>query len=234
MSVFHVHPEGCLGPSETDRQAARELLTDPDTGLEGRLLLPISARTRTGVETRFFVAEGPDATIRRTNPAIIGRVERRAGVLPGDDDWGAAFLDALHAARCARRLREEVEILRAEGFEVQNRGLRGGYRLLRLERNARALWLAVPNEFPFAPPRVFSENGDTLFDVSTSGLRSVIGWSSASDLLTLACEAEASVQTQRDAESPIVRPANVPIILPGALERAPTLAFGITRNHGAT
>jgi hypothetical protein len=71
IGVWHVHPSGCPQPSDTDWAAAQALLSDPDTDLGGRLLLPISERLESGIVTRFFVADGSPMVIRPINCAIV-------------------------------------------------------------------------------------------------------------------------------------------------------------------
>lgn len=210
--VWHVHPEGYHEPSLIDRQAARELLNDPATGLDGQLLLPISARTKAGVTTRFFVAEGRDARIRMTSPAVIARGPTSADALPGNQAWGVAFLDALLEARCDRRLADEIAGLRAAGFNAERRGDQEACRFIRAERKGSALWFAVPKEFPASPPRVFAEDGASLHEVSTHAMPSLVGWSSISDLVMLAVEAEASTVAARESESLVLRPQSIELV----------------------
>lgn len=210
--VWHVHPEGCHEPSMIDRQAARELLNDPATGLDGQLLLPISARTKAGVTTRFFVAEGRDARIRMTSPAVIARGTTPACTLPGNQAWGVAFLDALLDARCDRRLADDIAGLQAAGFNAERRGDRDACRFIRAERKGTALWFAVPKEFPASPPRVFAEDGGSLQEVSTHEMPSLVGWSSISDLVMLAVEAEASTVAASAPESLILHPKPIELV----------------------
>ena len=218
-AILHVHPDHAPNPSETDREAVRDLLNDPETGLGESVLFPITMRTaRQGCETRFFLAEGKRTTFRQIQPVIMGD----DAVSVSEANASQSLADALSVHRDARVWRD-LDELAAAGFTPSYRTTPEGSRLIRATRRAVSLVLMIPPEYAFAPPEVYVEEAECLRLVPLRDLPSLLGWSSLRSLVDLANEAAKSVEDDREAESLIVRPRPFELIrrkLPSMFMRA--------------
>jgi proteasome lid subunit RPN8/RPN11 len=196
LAIWHVHPAGYDELSSTDRRTARKILADVDYNVT-RLFLPLTVRTRSGLETRFFVAEGPSADVSPVWPVICaekagGKAERpqtgtRTGVVRPDSP---SFYDA--------RVSRDADLLKAAGWSVTLRAV-ADERAFSIEREHVRLWLVLPPEYPLSAPDVFVEGEDGLLEVARIELPETHHWSSVRSITAVADQALKSIQTEREA-----------------------------------
>lgn len=209
-AVWHVHPEGCPGPSSMDEEAARALLRDPETGLSETLLLPISMRSGPGsIETRFWIAEGPDADLHLVSPVIVSDAGHamRASV-----DERQLLLDTLLTTKRDARIRMDVEALQKIGFVAAYKKHARERYFLRVTKGKVTLILILPPEYPLSPPDVFVEEEKTARPILPRELPSLTSWSSLRALAGVVRDAEKSVCDTREAEALVLRPKAIELV----------------------
>lgn len=213
LGIWHVHPDGVCELSATDLRTARRILGDKEYGLT-RLLLPLSVRAGSGIETRFFLATGtqPEITCPRIALAsnarpslsaegyneILDRIRGTPIYADGcfatiDGPWARSghFLDMPYGRE--RVARDRTELADA-GWRVQHLRQLEDFHALSISREGIELVLLLPREYPFAPPDVIEVLADrTARQVPHAKIPETAVWSSLRSLATVAEDAACAV-----------------------------------------
>ncbi len=174
------------------------MLGDTDYGL-AEVILPLSVRTKTGFETRFFI-------IKRESDAIVQpEVVVVSGESPPPAPIGtpieATPWDFVATTAGGRRLKNEQDALIRHGFATRARRTKLGMAFL-ASKGPLDIAFLFPPESPAAPPvseaRRMNERGARPVAVR----RAVKNWSSRSELAALARAIE---RTGNSADAPQVQ-----------------------------
>lgn len=203
LGIWHVHPEGVSTLSGTDRATAKRILADADYRVS-RLLLPLSVRNGTGVETTFFLAEGEEPEIRPLRVVVVS--DDPSHVEPPTATMAAG---ARAAAKRHRRLATDQRALTEAGFRVSLRRRAEGSWAMLLRRGERHLVLLLPREYPVSPPDVLERVGTRLVRVPSGSIPETLGWSSQRSVVAVAEQAELVAQGWVDRVGRWVRDSGV-------------------------
>lgn len=206
VAFWHSHPEGCPDPSATDRAAAKRMLTDADWGLSGHVYLPISARSRGGFETRFFVARGASATIEEARVVVTTPAE-----VLGIHQPIPAGVGGIPTPIGSERLQADQAELERAGWRARLRDTSDGLTLQADNGNVE-LWFVLPPEYPISAPDVYVEEAGGLRAIPFADLPELASWSSLRSLVSLAEQARKSVDDLKAVESRIIHPWSSPLI----------------------
>ncbi len=193
LGAWHVHPKGCASLSSTDQQTARRMINDPDYGI-CRVLLPLTTRTSGHLETRFFIAEGREAKIRRIENIVVyadAAIEKTANQqsLEGFAKGAKNAQNGAPSGLITSRIVEDIRQLKEAGWKVSHRRS-GDNQALRTEHSGKILWVLLPPEYPLNAPDILIEHGEDLLPVPYPQLLESQTWSSRRSLSDLLGQAK--------------------------------------------
>ncbi len=194
LGVWHVHPKGVSQLSSVDLRAVKRMLGDTDWGVD-EILLPLSVRTKRGLDTRMFcVRRGSDRIevpplVVATSIAPLSPVDAASGRrLEHDEARGPA----------SARIERDIEALGTTGWNVTRSAVRDGVALLVSKADIHFV-LALPPEYPLSPPDVVVPEGGLIanepgpYAVPHAELPETDRWSSLRELAVVASQAEAVI-----------------------------------------
>lgn len=191
VGIWHVHPDGYRELSSTDLRATRSILGDPEWGVS-QLVLPLSVRQGSNLETAIFVASGTGPNIRHARTILISKHEARLDK-GATSPWLAtgSFAETPYGQL---RLAQDRAALAAQGWKVGKLCALPEGLVLDVARSDVELSLVLPREYPFAPPDVVLRSGDGLREVSHEHLAETARWSSLRSLAEVVEQAARAIR----------------------------------------
>lgn len=191
LGIWHSHPEGVPDLSGTDRETAARMLGDKDYGLD-EVVLPLSVRTRSGFETRFFLIEGGSDAVVEPQVVVVsgGAAPPLAAANASVAPW-----EFVSTAAGSRRLKSEQEALTRAGFDTRVRRTKAGVGFF-VVTGALDITFLFPPEFPLAPPMVEARIADERVELAAIVKRALRAWTSRSTLVEVAKAIEKSLGTE--------------------------------------